>query len=208
MKPETTIAMIFFYPTLLLVIMNVFLYVAMGLLLLISFLWSLTNYLKQKRESHIVAKIQELENVMGNPQFLYSNLNSIKQYVLLHSPMEAAQYLTEFSNLLKSISVNSKQKNISLAQEIETVILFLELEKKRLGERMEFFQEIETNLNTETIQVKPLFVFKQIEDLIQKQSEHATMKIHLLVKNVGEKLSCRTEGVIPNTTFIIEIPTK
>lgn len=200
--------MIFFYPTLLLVIMNVFLYVAMGLLLLTSFLWSLTTYLKQKRESHIVAKIQELENVMSNPQFLYSNLNSIKQYILLHSPMEAAQYLTEFSNLLKSISTNSKQKNISLAQEIETVILFLELEKKRLGERMEFFQEIETNLNTETIQVKPLFLLKQIEDLIQKQSDYTNMKIHLLVKNVGEKLNCRTEGVIPNTTFIIEIPTK
>lgn len=200
--------MIFFYLTLLLVIMNVFLYVAMGLLLLISFLWSLTTYLKQKRESHIVAKIQELENVMNNPQFLYSNLNSIKQYILLHSPMEAAQYLTEFSNLLKSISTNSKQKNISLAQEIETVILFLELEKKRLGERLEFFQEIETNLNTETIQVKPLFVFKQIEDLIQKQSDYTNMKIHLLVKNVGEKLNCRTEGAIPNTTFIIEIPTK
>lgn len=183
-------------------------YVAMGLLLLASFLWSLTNYLKNKRESHIVGKIQELENVMGNPQFLYSNLNSIKQYVLVHSPMEAAQYLTEFSNLLRSISFNSKQKNISLAREIETVILYLELEKKRLGERMEFFQEIETNLSTENIQVKPLFVFKQIEDLIQKQSEYTSMKIHLLIKNVGEKLNCRTEGVMPNTTFIIEIPTK
>lgn len=200
--------MILFNLTPLLVIMNVFLYVAMGLLLLASFLWSLTNYLKNKRESHIVGKIQELENVMGNPQFLYSNLNSIKQYVLVHSPMEAAQYLTEFSNLLRSISFNSKQKNISLAREIETVILYLELEKKRLGERMEFFQEIETNLNTETIQVKPLFVFKQIEDLIQKQSEYTSMKIHLLIKNVGEKLNCRTEGVMPNTTFIIEIPTK
>lgn len=200
--------MIFFYPTLLLVIMNVFLYVAMGVLLLTSFLWSLTNYLKNKRESHIVGKIQELENVMGNPQFLYSNLNSIKQYVLVHSPMEAAQYLTEFSNLLRSISFNSRQKNISLAQEIETVILYLELEKKRLGERLEVFQEIETNLNTETIQVKPLFVFRQIEDLIQRQSDYASMKIHLLVKNVGEKLNCRTEGVIPNTTFIIEIPAK
>ncbi len=200
--------MIFFYLPLLLVIMNVFLYVAMGLLLLVSFLWSLTTYLKNKRESHIVGKIQELENVMGNPQFLYSNLNSIKQYVLVHSPMEAAQYLTEFSNLLRSISFNSKQKNISLAREIETVILYLELEKKRLGERLEVFQEIETNLDTETIQVKPLFVFKQIEDLIQKQSDYTNMKIHLLVKNVGEKLSCRTEGAIPNTTFIIEIPTK
>ncbi|WP_337042450.1 histidine kinase [Emticicia sp. 17c] len=200
--------MIFTYPTLLLVLLSVFAYVAMALLLIISFLLSLTNYLKKKTESNILEKIQELEKVMGNQQFLYGSLNSIKQYILLHSPMEAAQYLTEFSNLLKSISVNSKQKNITLAQEIETVILFLELEKKRLGERLDFYQEIESNINTDKIQVKPLFLFKQIEELIQKQSEYNNMKVHLMIKNAGEKLNCRTEGVMPNTTFIIEIPTK
>ena len=156
----------------------------------------------------MLEKIQELEGIMGNQQFLYGNLNSIKQYILLNSPMEAAQYLTEFSNLLKTISNNSKQKNITLAQEIESVILYLELEKKRLGQRLEFFQDIESNLNTESIQVKPLFVFKQMEELIQKQSDFATMQIHLMVKNVGEKLNCRVEGVIPNTNFIIEIPNK
>lgn len=200
--------MIFTYPTLLLVLLSVFVYVAMALLLIITFLLSLTNYLKKKTESNILEKIQELEKVMGNQQFLYGSLNSIKQYILLHSPMEAAQYLTEFSNLLKSISVNSKQKNITLAQEIETVILFLELEKKRLGERLDFYQEIESNINTDKIQVKPLFLFKQIEELIQKQSEYNNMKVHLMIKNAGEKLNCRTEGVMPNTTFIIEIPTK
>jgi len=200
--------MIFFYSTVLLVLLNVFLYGAIGLLLLGSLLLSLIKYFKKKRESNVLEKIQELEGIMGNQQFLYGNLNSIKQYILLNSPMEAAQYLTEFSNLLKTISNNSKQKNITLAQEIESVILYLELEKKRLGQRLEFFQDIESNLNTESIQVKPLFVFKQMEELIQKQSDFATMQIHLMVKNVGEKLNCRVEGVIPNTNFIIEIPNK
>lgn len=55
--------------------------------------------------------------------------------------MEAAQYPTEFTNLLKTLSNGSKQKSILFAQEIETILLYLELEKKRIGEEFTFFQE-------------------------------------------------------------------
>ncbi len=151
-------------------------------------------------------KIQELEGIMGNQQFLYGNLNSIKQYILLHSPMEAAQYLTEFTNLLKSLSNSSKQKHISLSQEIETMLLYLQLEQKRLGDGFVFFQEIEPNLDTQKIQVKPLFAFKQMEELIQSQD--SKMQLHLIIKSVGEKLKCRIENSAMNTNFIIEIPKK
>ncbi len=184
---------------------DVFWYGAMLLLVLFGLFLSLLNYYKKKTESGLVEKIQELEGIMGNQQFLYGNLNSIKQYILLHSPMEAAQYLTEFTNLLKSLSNSSKQKHISLSQEIETVLLYLELEKKRLGDEFVFFQEIESNLNTETIQVKPLFAFKLMEELIQNQ--HSKMQLHLIIKRVGEKLKCRVENSSFNTNFIIEIPT-
>jgi LytS/YehU family sensor histidine kinase len=177
------------------------------LVLVIVGLWlSLLNYYKKKTESGLLEKIQELEGIMGNQQFLYGNLNSIKQYILLHSPMEAAQYLTEFTNLLKTLSNSSKQKNISLAQEIETILLYLELEKKRIGDKFVFFQEIESNLKTESIQVKPLFAFKQVEELMQKQNNQ--LKLHFIIKKVGEKLNCRIENDYLSTNFIIEIPTK
>lgn len=82
--------------------------------------------------------------------------------------MEAAQYPTEFTNLLKTLSNGSKQKSILLAQEIETILLYLELEKKRIGEEFTFFQEIEANIQTETIRVKTLFAFKNTEEIIRK----------------------------------------
>lgn len=178
----------------------------MLLLIIVSLFLSLLKYFKKKSESSVLERIQELEGIMGNQQFLYGNLHSIKQYILLHSPMEAAQYLTEFTNLLKSLSNSSKQKHISLSQEIETVLLYLQLEKKRLGEDFVFFQEIEANLNTEQIQVKPLFAFKLIEELIQNQN--SKIQLHLIIKKVGEKLKCKIENNALNTHFIIEVPTK
>jgi LytS/YehU family sensor histidine kinase len=192
--------------TILLSVSDIFWYGLILLLAAVSLLVSLLKYFKKKTESSVLMKIQELEGIMGNQQFLYGNLNSIKQYILLHSPMEAAQYLTEFTNLLKSLSNNSKQKQISLSQEIETILLYLQLEKKRLGEEFTYFQEIEANLNTEQIQVKPLFAFKQMEELIQNQNNK--MQLHLVIKKVGEKLKCRVESTSINTNFIIEIPSK
>lgn len=184
---------------------DIFMYGAMVLLIVLSLFLSLLNYYKKKTETGLVEKIQELESIMGNQQFLYGNLNSIKQYILLHSPMEAAQYLTEFTNLLKSLSNSSKQKHISLSQEIETILLYLELEKKRLGGEFTFFQEIENNLNTEHIQVKPLFAFKLIEELIQNKT--SKIALHLIIRRVGEKLKCKIENTAINTNFIIEVPT-
>ncbi|AFK03737.1 histidine kinase internal region [Emticicia oligotrophica DSM 17448] len=176
------------------------------LLLLFMLGFSLLKYFKKKTETGLLEKIIELEGIMGNQQFLYGNLNSIKQYILQHSPLEAAQYLTEFTNLLKTLSNSSKQKSITLSQEIETILLYLELEKKRVGEDFSFFQEIEANIKTEAIQVKPLFAFKQVEELIRKQQNQ--LKLHLIVKKVGERLCCKVESNVLSTNFVIEIPNK
>lgn len=190
----------------LLMLSDIFWYGSMLLLVLVSLFLSLLKYYKKKSESSVLERIKELEGIMGNQQFLYGNLHSIKQYILLHSPMEAAQYLTEFTNLLKSLSNSSKQKNISLSQEIETLLLYLQLEKKRLGEEFVYFLEIDTNLNTELIQVKPLFAFKLVEELIHNQN--SKMQLRLIIKKVGEKLKCKIENTALATNFIIEVPIK
>ena len=94
----------------LLILSDIFWYGAMFLLVIVSLLVRLLKYFKKKSESSVLERIQELEGIMGNQQFLYGNLNTIKKYILLHSPMEAAQYLTEFTNLLKLLSNSSKKK--------------------------------------------------------------------------------------------------
>lgn len=153
----------------------------------------LTNWINRKKvdDSSLLLKINELEKNIDSQQFLLGSLLSIKQYMFSHSQLEAAQYLTEFTNLLKNISSLSRQKKISLAEELETTLLYLELEKKRLNNRLEFSKQIQENLFTEKIKVKPLFLLKKIEKLIEKQ-ESGLLKIELVVRS-HKKLDCRLE---------------
>lgn len=181
------------------------LFVGLGLLVLGGFVFfSLIKYYKRKKESHILSKMSDLENAIGNQHFLYGSLNSIKNYVLSRSPMEAAQYLTELMNLMKALTNHSKQKTITLAQELDTIILYLELEKKRLGEQLEYYQNIDVGLRASEIKVKPLFAYKQIEDLIGNSNQNEKILLNLSIKQIGEKTSCKIE----NHNFIIQIPEK
>jgi LytS/YehU family sensor histidine kinase len=190
------------FVVILLWLINTF-YWVIGLLLLVgSGFLGLKKYYTKKSESNITSKFDELEHLMSNQSFLYSNLNSIKSYVLSRSPMEAAQYVTELMNLMKSLSSHSKQKNITLAQEIDIILLYLELEKKRLGEQLEVYKDIDSTLKTDKIQVKPLIFFKQIEEFIESQYPKSKIKFNLLVRQSGEKLNCYIE----DNQFIIDIP--
>ncbi len=110
-----------------------------GIIVLLLIIGLLLGYQKKKTQLGLSKKIQELERTIGSQQFFYGNLDAIKQHILQNSPMEAAIYVTEFTNLLRTLSNNSKQKSISLAQEIETILLYLELEKKRIGGSFVFF---------------------------------------------------------------------
>lgn len=176
-----------------------------GLLLLGGYIFfSLVKYYNRKRETNILSKMSELENAIGNQHFLYGSLNSVKNYVLSRSPMEAAQYLTELMNLMKALTNHSKQKSITLAQEIDTIILYLELEKKRLGEHLEYYQNIDVGIRANEIKVKPLFAYRQIEDLIGNSNHNEKILLNLSIKQVGEKTSCKIE----NNNFIIQIPEK
>lgn len=154
----------------------------------------LTDWMNRKKakEPDILLKINELERNLDSQQFLVGSLLSIKQYMLSHSQLEAAQYLTEFTNLLKNISFLSRQKRISLAEELETTLLYVELEKKRLNNRLEFSKQIQENLFTEKIKVKPLFLLKKIEKLIEKQKDEI-LQIRLVVRS-NERFDCEMES--------------
>lgn len=124
----------------LLVFFNILWYGITVLLLIICLLLGLLGY-KKKLSSGFAKKFRNSKDPSALSSFFYGNLDAIKQHILQNSPIEAAMYVTEFTNLLRTLSNNSKQKSISLAQEIERILLYLELEKKRIGESFVFFRK-------------------------------------------------------------------
>jgi sensor histidine kinase YesM len=71
-----------------------------------------------------------------NPHFLFNTLNSISTLVLLKQTEQANAMLSRLSSFLRYTLVNEPAGQVTLAQEVETLKLYLEIEKMRFEERL------------------------------------------------------------------------
>ena len=71
-----------------------------------------------------------------NPHFLFNTLNSISTLVLLKQTERANAMLSRLSSFLRYTLVNESTGLVTMSQEIETLKLYLEIEKMRFEERL------------------------------------------------------------------------
>lgn len=101
-----------------------------------------------------------------NPHFMFNSLNSIKNFILKSKPGEAAQYLSSFAHLIRMILQNSREKTVSLSQELETLLLYIELEKLRFKKGFEFACEVDETLNLDHVRIPPMLLQPYVENAI------------------------------------------
>ncbi|GAB3922965.1 sensor histidine kinase [Mucilaginibacter myungsuensis] len=86
------------------------------------------------------AELQTLQSKI-NPHFLYNSLNSIAS--LIHEDADKAEDMTLKLSKLFRYSINSQQENMaSVREEMEIVNTYLDIEKVRFGERINFLSTI------------------------------------------------------------------
>lgn len=78
-----------------------------------------------------------------NPHFLFNTLNSISTLVLLRQTEPANAMLSRLSSFLRHTLVNEVHSRVTLAQEVETLHLYLDIEKMRFEERLRPHFEID-----------------------------------------------------------------
>ncbi|QPQ56348.1 histidine kinase [Allosphingosinicella flava] len=71
-----------------------------------------------------------------NPHFLFNTLNSISTLVLLRQTERANAMLSRLSSFLRYTLVNEPTGSVTIAQEVETLKLYLEIEKMRFEDRL------------------------------------------------------------------------
>ncbi|WBH16908.1 sensor histidine kinase [Sphingomonas radiodurans] len=71
-----------------------------------------------------------------NPHFLFNTLNSISTLVLLKQTERANAMLSRLASFLRYTLANEPTAHVTLAQEVETLKLYLEIEKMRFEDRL------------------------------------------------------------------------
>jgi LytS/YehU family sensor histidine kinase len=115
-------------------------------------------------------KASELEmqalRAQMNPHFIFNSLNSINMFILENNKLQASEYLSKFSRLVRLILQNSQEEFIPLGSELEALQLYLELESLRFENRFEYKISVNDDVDTTMLKVPPLIIQPYAENAI------------------------------------------
>ena len=123
-----------------------------------------------------------------NPHFLFNTLNSISTLVLLKQTEPANAMLTRLSGFLRHTLVTQPGGKVSVAQEVETLKLYLDIERMRFEERLRTVFKIEpaaARASIPSLLLQPL-VENAIKYAVSPQEEGA--RISLTAQVIGSRL--------------------
>ncbi len=123
-----------------------------------------------------------------NPHFLFNTLNAISTLVLEKATEQANEMLTKLSKFLRYSLDHSPLDRVTLAHELETSRLYLDIEKVRFAERMRL--ELDIDKKAEAALVPTMLLQPIIENSIKhgiSKTEHGGT-IRIAAKKVGKLL--------------------
>ena len=111
------------------------------------------------------AKLDALRSQM-NPHFIFNCINSIDALIQSNDKYYATVYLNKFAKLLRNILDSSKQNTVSLSKDLETLQLYIELEKFRNENKFTATINADEELLQDDYKVPPLIVQPFVENSI------------------------------------------
>ncbi len=121
--------------------------VAFGILSLLLFL-GLLKIIKTQITKKEEAKAQQDKRIAGlelqalrsqmNPHFVHNSLNAIQYFIQRNEVELSENYLSKFSQLIRLFFEYSRRQNITIKEELELLKNYLEIEKLRFEEKLNY----------------------------------------------------------------------
>jgi signal transduction histidine kinase len=139
-----------------------------------------------------------------NPHFLFNTLNSISTLVLLKQTEPANAMLSRLSSFLRYTLINEPTGRVTVAQEVETLKLYLDIELMRFEERLRTTFRIDPA--TENALLPSLLLQPLVENAIkyavspQESGAEITIVTQLVGQNLRITVSDTGPGLQSSTT--------
>jgi tetratricopeptide (TPR) repeat protein len=136
------------------------------LALLAGIFYILYRQYQLKNDKKLLTLEQSMLRSQMNPHFLFNSLNSIKLYIINNEKKNAVHYLNKFSKLVRKILEASSLKEISLAEELETVELYMNIENIRFSDEINFNVSIDDDIDVHRVKMPSLILQPFLENAI------------------------------------------
>lgn len=121
---------------------------------------------KMLNESKIIALEQQALQAMMNPHFIFNVMNSIQYFINTQDKSTSNKLLTGFARLIrKNLDIVNKGE-ISLAEEIDYLRLYLELESLRYGKKLNYDFNIDEEIELDDIMIPSMLLQPFVENAI------------------------------------------
>ena len=111
------------------------------------------------------ARLEALRSQM-NPHFIFNCINSIDALIQSNDKYNATVYLNKFAKLIRGILDSSKQNTISLANDLDTLKLYIQLEQFRHEDKFTAEIKADDELLQDDYKVPPLIIQPFVENAI------------------------------------------
>jgi two-component sensor histidine kinase len=166
-----------------------------------------------RQEASMKQQVAETEmmalRAQMNPHFIFNCINSIDALIQCNDKYQATVYLNKFARLIRNILDSSKQPTISLSRDLETLQLYIDLERFRNEDRFTAEIRVDEQLLEEDCRVPPLIVQPYVENAILhglRNLQGSFGRLTIEVSKNEEYLVYRIEdngvgrGAVPNRT--------
>ncbi|MFD0796044.1 tetratricopeptide repeat protein [Maribacter chungangensis] len=138
----------------------------LSLILLTGILYILYRQYQLSNEKKMLTLEQTMLRSQMNPHFLFNSLNSIKLYIINNEKKNAVHYLNKFSKLVRKILEASSQREIPLAEELETVELYMNIENIRFSNEINFKINVHEAIDAHTVKIPSLILQPFLENAL------------------------------------------
>jgi LytS/YehU family sensor histidine kinase len=130
-----------------------------------------------------------------NPHFMFNAMNSIRA-LIEEDPQNAKDAITKLSNLMRYTLKIERTETVSLAEELRTIQDYLDLEKIRFEERLNY--KINSTSDADRVEIPPMMVQTLVENGIKhgisKMTEGGYLEVMAGVVNSNLVIEIRNSG--------------
>lgn len=135
---------------------------------------------KKRIESALKQKIAESQiqslRAQMNPHFIFNSLNSIENFMMQNEKRKASDYLHKFALLIRSILESSRNEITTVAQDMEALKLYIDLEQMRFSHSFTYKENIDPQLLSGDYNVPSLLIQPYVENAIVHGLAHSHKK--------------------------------
>ncbi|MBL7963863.1 MAG: histidine kinase [Flavobacteriales bacterium] len=127
---------------------------------------------RRERTRHLMLRSRMLRleqqalNAHMNRHFVFNALNSIQYYINRQDRISANRYLTSFARLIRRNLDASQSDTTSLAEELERLHLYLELEHMRFKDKFHYEVKVEPGTPVDQVRIPAMMLQPYVENSI------------------------------------------